>query len=58
MNALQDIHAVDFYNTLADPLFARCLRDLGADAIKVTPVEHGDKTADGHRSEMVKARST
>ena len=43
MNALQDIHAVDFYNALADPLFARCLRDLGADAIKVEPVEHGDK---------------
>ena len=58
MNALQDIHAVDFYNALADPLFARCLRDLGADAIKVASVEHGDKTADGHRSEMVKARST
>ena len=58
MNALQDIHAVDFYNAVADPLFARCLRDLGVDTIKVAPVEHGDKTADGHRSEMVKARST
>ena len=43
MNALQDIHVVDFYNALADPLFARGLRDLGADAIKVEPVEHGDK---------------
>ena len=43
MNALQDIHAVDFYNTLADPLFAQCLGDFDADAIKVVPVEHGDK---------------
>jgi len=43
MNALQDIRAVEFYKALADPLFARCLRDLGVDAIKVEPVEHGDK---------------
>ena len=43
MNALQDIRAVDFYKALADSLFAQCLGDLDADAIKVVPVEHGDK---------------
>ena len=58
MNALQDIRAVDFYKALAGSLFAQCLGDFDADAIKVTPVDHGDKTADGHRSEMVKALST
>ena len=43
MNALQDIRAVDFYKALAGSLFAQCLGDFDADAIKVVPVEHGDK---------------
>ncbi len=42
MNALQDIHVVDFSKVLAGPLCAQCLGDLGADVIKVEPVEHGD----------------
>ena len=43
MHALQDIRAVDFYKALAGSLFAQCLGDFDADAIKVVPVEHGDK---------------
>ena len=43
MHVLQDIRAVDFYKALAGSLFAQCLGDFDADAIKVVPVEHGDK---------------
>ena len=43
MHVLQDICAVDFYKALAGSLFAQCLGDFDADAIKVVPVEHGDK---------------
>ena len=43
MNALQGIRAVEFSKVLAGSLFAQCLGDFDADAIKVVPVEHGDK---------------
>ena len=43
MNALQGIRAIDFSKVLAGSLFAQCLGDFDADAIKVVPVEHGDK---------------
>ena len=43
MHVLQDIRAVDFYKALSGSLFAQCLGDFDADAIKVVPVEHGDK---------------
>ena len=43
MHVLQDIRAVDFYKALAGSLFAQCLGDFDADAIKVVPVEHGNK---------------